>query len=106
MMVCCFGQMWAMSSKFFVDVPYDLLLSCIEHPLLTVDRLINYFLKCLDSILCNLYGNSDVSLIIDSEMHLSDALLVWVDAYAKQLENFSRTGEDCHGIFRQVSFDA
>uniref|UniRef100_A0A2N9IEU6 BACK domain-containing protein n=1 Tax=Fagus sylvatica TaxID=28930 RepID=A0A2N9IEU6_FAGSY len=66
--------MWAMSSKFFVDVPYDLLLSCIEHPLLTVD----------------------------SEMHLSDALLVWVDAYAKQLENFSRTGEDCHGIFRQI----
>ena len=45
MMVCCFGQMWAMSSKFFVDVPYNLLLSCIEHPLLTVDRLINYFLK-------------------------------------------------------------
>ncbi|KAF3956764.1 hypothetical protein CMV_018147 [Castanea mollissima] len=66
--------MWAMSSKLFVDVPYNLLLSCIEHPYLTVD----------------------------SEMHLSDALLVWVDANAKQLENFIITSKDCHGIFRQI----
>ncbi|XP_059463633.1 BTB/POZ domain-containing protein FBL11 isoform X2 [Corylus avellana] len=66
--------MWATSSKFFIDVPYKLLLSCTQHPHLT----------------------------IDSEMHLSDALLVWVDAYAEQLENFSRTGNDCHSIFRQV----
>ncbi|XP_075673106.1 uncharacterized protein LOC142642595 isoform X2 [Castanea sativa] len=64
--------MWAMSSKLFGDVPYNLLLSCIEHPHLTVH----------------------------SEMHLSDALLVWVDANAKQLENFV-TSKDCHGIFRQ-----
>lgn len=66
--------MWAMCSKLFGDVPYHLLLSCIEHPHLTVD----------------------------SEMHLSDALLVWVDANAKQLENFILTSKDCHGIFRQV----
>ncbi|XP_050243495.1 BTB/POZ domain-containing protein FBL11 isoform X34 [Quercus robur] len=66
--------MWAMSSKLFGDVPYHLLLSCIEHPHLTVD----------------------------SEMHLSDALLVWVDANAKQLENFILTSKDCHGIFRQI----
>ncbi|KAL4605802.1 hypothetical protein ACB092_09G055900 [Castanea dentata] len=66
--------MWAMSSKLFGDVPYNLLLSCIEHPYLTVD----------------------------SEMHLSDALLVWVDANAKQLENFIITSKDCHGIFRQI----
>ncbi|KAK7844396.1 btb/poz domain-containing protein fbl11 [Quercus suber] len=66
--------MWAMSSKLFGDVPYHLLLSCIEHPHLTVD----------------------------SEMHLSDALLVWVDANAKQLENFILTSKDCHDIFRQI----
>lgn len=36
------GQMWAMSSNFFIDVPYKLLLSCTEHPHLTVDRLIIY----------------------------------------------------------------
>ncbi|XP_062166562.1 BTB/POZ domain-containing protein FBL11 isoform X4 [Alnus glutinosa] len=66
--------MWAMSSKFFIDVPYKLLLSCTEHPHLTVD----------------------------SEMCLSEALLVWVDANAEQLENFSRTGDDCHNVFRQI----
>ncbi|KAM3695315.1 hypothetical protein ACJW31_07G122600 [Castanea mollissima] len=65
--------MWAMSSKLFGDVPYNFLLSWIEHPHLTVH----------------------------SEMHLSDALLVWVDANAKQLENFV-TSKDCHGIFRQI----
>lgn len=51
-----------------------------------------------------MFENSNVLLIFDSEMHLSDALLVWVDANAEQLENFSRTGDDCHSIFRQVSF--
>ncbi|XP_042941637.1 BTB/POZ domain-containing protein FBL11 isoform X7 [Carya illinoinensis] len=68
------GQMWAMTSKVFGNVPYNLLLSCLDHPYLTVD----------------------------SEMHLSDALLVWLNANSKQLENFSRTGEHCHGIFRHV----
>ena len=57
-------------------------------------------------MLYNLFGNSEISLIVYSEMHLSDALLVWVDANAKQLENFILTSKDCHGIFRQVSFDA
>ncbi|XP_041024898.1 BTB/POZ domain-containing protein FBL11 isoform X4 [Juglans microcarpa x Juglans regia] len=66
--------MWAMTSKVFGDVPYNLLLSCLDHPYLTVD----------------------------SEMHLSEALLVWLNANSKQLENFSRTGENCHGIFRHV----
>lgn len=41
------GQMWATSSKFFIDVPYKLLLSCTEHPDLTVDRLISYPLNIL-----------------------------------------------------------
>ncbi|XP_042941632.1 BTB/POZ domain-containing protein FBL11 isoform X3 [Carya illinoinensis] len=67
-------EMWAMTSKVFGNVPYNLLLSCLDHPYLTVD----------------------------SEMHLSDALLVWLNANSKQLENFSRTGEHCHGIFRHV----
>ena len=53
-----------------------------------------------------MFGNSNVLLIFDSEMHLSDALLVWVDAYAEQLEKFSRTDDDYHSIFRQVSFHA
>lgn len=53
-----------------------------------------------------MFGNSNVLLIFDSEMHLSDALLVWVDANAEQLENFSRTGDDCHNVFRQVNFHA
>ncbi|XP_018839777.1 BTB/POZ domain-containing protein FBL11 isoform X8 [Juglans regia] len=66
--------MWAMTSKVFGDVPYNLLLSCLDHPYLTVD----------------------------SEMHLSEALLVWLNANSKQLENFSRTGENCRGIFRHV----
>jgi hypothetical protein len=51
-----------------------------------------------------MFGNSNVLLIFDSEMHLSDALLVWVDVYAEQLEKISRMGDDCHSIFRQVSF--
>ena len=41
------GQMWATSSKFFIDVPYKMLLSCIEHPHLTIDRLISYPLNIL-----------------------------------------------------------
>lgn len=40
-MVDCFLQMYAMSSQSFVDIPYALLISCLEHPYLTVDRLGN-----------------------------------------------------------------
>ncbi|KAB1221289.1 BTB/POZ domain-containing protein FBL11 [Morella rubra] len=69
-----YPQMWAMSSESFGNVPYNLLLSCIGHPHLTVD----------------------------SEMHLSDALLVWINASEKQWENFSRHGNDRHSIFRQI----
>lgn len=32
-------QMWALHSSFFGKIPYKMLLSSIEHPHLTVDRL-------------------------------------------------------------------
>lgn len=38
-------QMWAMSHKSFVNIPYSLLLECVKHPSLTVDRSVNYPLK-------------------------------------------------------------
>ncbi|KAL5570633.1 hypothetical protein UlMin_027208 [Ulmus minor] len=66
--------MWVISCQSFVDVPYDLLLSCIKHPYLTVE----------------------------SEMHLSDALIVWVDANVEHLEGLCRTEDDCTSILKQI----
>ncbi|XP_037491020.1 BTB/POZ domain-containing protein FBL11 isoform X2 [Jatropha curcas] len=67
-------MMWAVSSKFFVDVPYNLLFRCVKHPYLT----------------------------IYSEMHLSDALLVWLNANRKQLEPLSNAGDDYNDILKQI----
>ncbi|URE49019.1 BTB POZ domain-containing protein [Musa troglodytarum] len=52
---CCYAnklqkKAWVTSSSSFPDIPYDLLHSCIEHPLLT----------------------------LDSERHLCEALLIWL----------------------------
>ncbi|KAJ9181420.1 hypothetical protein P3X46_009553 [Hevea brasiliensis] len=66
--------MWAISSKFFGDVPYNLLFRCIKHPDLTVY----------------------------SEMHLSDALLVWLNANTEKLQPFGKVEDDCTGILKQI----
>ncbi|PKI49309.1 hypothetical protein CRG98_030237 [Punica granatum] len=51
--------MYAASSQYFVDIPYTMLVSCLEHPQLT----------------------------LDSEMHLAEALLVWIDYNLRQVEH-------------------
>ncbi|KAK3043566.1 hypothetical protein RJ639_002145 [Escallonia herrerae] len=53
--------MWAISSNSFDDLPYDLLLSCLKHPYLT----------------------------IDSEKSLSDALLNWLAASEERKSNWT-----------------
>ncbi|OMO82139.1 hypothetical protein CCACVL1_12065 [Corchorus capsularis] len=66
--------MWAMSSNFFENIPYGLLLLCMKHPDLTVD----------------------------SEKHLSDALLIWLDSNTEQLERLSETECGFSGILKQI----
>ncbi|XP_034226541.1 BTB/POZ domain-containing protein FBL11 isoform X2 [Prunus dulcis] len=65
--------MWAISMNCFVDIPYDLLLSCVKH----------------------------MNLTVDSEMHLSNALLVWIDANTECMEGLSRNEDVCTGILKQ-----
>ncbi|XP_022634987.1 BTB/POZ domain-containing protein FBL11 isoform X3 [Vigna radiata var. radiata] len=66
--------MWAKCSKFFVKLPYDLLLSSVKHPHLTVD----------------------------SELHLSDALLLWLESNLESLERPSKTEDNCIEILKQI----
>ncbi|KAJ7976084.1 BTB/POZ domain-containing protein FBL11 [Quillaja saponaria] len=66
--------MWAMSSKFFEDVPYDMLLSCVKHPELT----------------------------IDSEMHLADALVHWLETNIEILESERKAESNCSHILKQI----
>ncbi|KAK4834351.1 hypothetical protein QYF36_021203 [Acer negundo] len=66
--------MWAMSTNFFGAIPYNLLLDCVKHPCLTVD----------------------------SEMHLSDALLIWLDGNTEQLDYSSRTEDDLTEILKEI----
>ncbi|XVE61524.1 hypothetical protein DITRI_Ditri06bG0047200 [Diplodiscus trichospermus] len=66
--------MWAMSNEIFKDVPHDLLLLCLKHPHLTVD----------------------------SEKHLSDALLIWLDSNTEQLERSSKTECEFSDILEQI----
>ncbi|KAK7244939.1 hypothetical protein RIF29_39768 [Crotalaria pallida] len=68
--------MWAMHSKFFGKIPYDMLLSSMKHPHLTVD----------------------------SEMHLADALLLWLGSNMENLESPSEAeAEDsCNGILKHI----
>ncbi|XP_014495994.1 BTB/POZ domain-containing protein FBL11 isoform X2 [Vigna radiata var. radiata] len=69
--------MWAKCSKFFVKLPYDLLLSSVKHPHLTVD----------------------------SELHLSDALLLWLESNLESLERPSKTEDNCIEILKQKFLD-
>ncbi|KAK7337205.1 hypothetical protein VNO77_17768 [Canavalia gladiata] len=66
--------MLAKHSKCFRKLPYDLLLSSVKHPHLTVD----------------------------SEMHLSDALLLWLEHNVENLERPSISEDNCNGILKQV----
>ncbi|GMN53177.1 hypothetical protein TIFTF001_022316 [Ficus carica] len=66
--------MWAVSCKSFVDVPYSLLLGCIKHQHLT----------------------------IESEMHLSDALLIWLDANTGDSEGLSTSDNYYGSILEQI----
>lgn len=47
-------QMWALSHKRFVNIPYNLLLDCVKHPCLTVDRSVNHpsksWINCLHDL--------------------------------------------------------
>ncbi|XP_062117547.1 BTB/POZ domain-containing protein FBL11 isoform X3 [Humulus lupulus] len=63
--------MWAVSCKSFVDVPYRLLQDCVKHPHLT----------------------------IQNEMHLSDALFMWIDASTKDLNKMEN---NCTDILKQI----
>ncbi|TKY62017.1 BTB/POZ domain-containing protein FBL11 [Spatholobus suberectus] len=66
--------MWAKHSKFFGKLPYDLLLSSVKHPHLTVD----------------------------SELHLSDALLLWLESNLENLERPSKAEDNYNGILKQI----
>lgn len=66
--------MWAVSCKSFVDVPYSLLLGCIKHQHLTTE----------------------------SEMHLSDALLIWLDANTGDSEGLSTSDNYYSSILEQI----
>ncbi|CAI9097792.1 OLC1v1034284C1 [Oldenlandia corymbosa var. corymbosa] len=65
---------WASSCKSFVDVPYQLLYSCIQHPFLTVD----------------------------SEKFLCDAILLWLYANVQQSGYLSINEDACTAILRQI----
>ncbi|XP_010553377.1 PREDICTED: BTB/POZ domain-containing protein FBL11 isoform X2 [Tarenaya hassleriana] len=64
------------SNKFFGNVPYELLMHCIKHPHLTVD----------------------------SEMHLADGLLVWLDANRRNLESSTSIQNDLIILMEQVHY--
>ncbi|KAM1196846.1 hypothetical protein ACFX2I_008519 [Malus domestica] len=66
--------MWAMCMNYFVDIPYDLLLSCVKH----------------------------MDLTVDSEMYLSNALLVWLDANTERMDGLSRNEDVCTGILKEI----
>ncbi|XP_045795974.1 BTB/POZ domain-containing protein FBL11 isoform X1 [Trifolium pratense] len=69
--------MWAKQNICFGKIPYNLLLSSVEHPHLT----------------------------IESEMHLSDALLLWLESNMENLERQSETEDNYIGILKQVHVD-
>ncbi|PON55995.1 hypothetical protein TorRG33x02_297610, partial [Trema orientale] len=66
--------MWAISCKSFVDVPYSLLHDCVKHPCLT----------------------------IESEMHLYEALFLWVDANTEDFEGLRGTENNYSSILKQI----
>jgi hypothetical protein len=96
--------MWAKQSNFFGEVPYNLLLSSVKHPHLTVDRLFMKWLHLIRCILLCMF--KDFNLIIyylHSEMHISDALLLWLESNMENLETRSEAEDNCNGILKQVS---
>ncbi|KAJ4980106.1 hypothetical protein NE237_010886 [Protea cynaroides] len=66
--------MWAMSCSSFLDVPFDLLSSCVEHPHLTVD----------------------------SERNLCEALLVWLASNAESCKHPDNTENHYVDILKKV----
>ncbi|XP_019455737.1 PREDICTED: BTB/POZ domain-containing protein FBL11-like isoform X1 [Lupinus angustifolius] len=68
--------MWATHCNSFGKIPYDMLLSSVKHPHLTVE----------------------------SEVHLADALLLWLGSNLENLESPSKAeAEDsCNGILKQI----
>ncbi|CAL5194201.1 unnamed protein product [Lathyrus oleraceus] len=69
--------MWAKQNNLFGKIPYNLLLSSVKHPHLTVD----------------------------SEMHLSDALLLWLESNMENLERLSEAEDNYNGILKQIRVD-
>ncbi|RVW47991.1 BTB/POZ domain-containing protein FBL11 [Vitis vinifera] len=67
--------MWAMSCNSYGNLPYNMLIACTRHPELTVD----------------------------SEKHLSDALLVWLAANPELSERSSCLEDDCTDVLKQVT---
>ncbi|KAJ8754075.1 hypothetical protein K2173_001973 [Erythroxylum novogranatense] len=66
--------MWALSSKFFKDIPYNLLLCSIKDPHLTVT----------------------------SEMHLSEGLLFWIHANTKQSQDLTDIEDGFGDVLKQI----
>ncbi|KAM7255015.1 hypothetical protein ACFE04_020256 [Oxalis oulophora] len=66
--------MWASSSKFFEDVPYNFLSSCLSHSHLT----------------------------IESEKHRSDALLLWLNARTEHMKDPSLTEADITDLLKLI----
>ncbi|KAJ0259689.1 BTB/POZ domain-containing protein FBL11 [Hirschfeldia incana] len=64
------------SDQYFGNVPYELLMCCIKHPHLTVH----------------------------SEMHLADALLVWLDSNKRMLDLSETSKDDIVNLMEQVRF--
>lgn len=68
------NMMWAIACDSFIDVPYNLLLSCIKHPYLTVN----------------------------SERHLAEALLSWIYAHVEEPKHDDRSKIDWINLLKQV----
>lgn len=96
--------MWAKKNNFFREVPYNLLLSSVKHPHLTVDRLFMKWLHLIHCILLCMFEDFNVIIYyLDSEMHLSDALLLWLESNMENLERRSEAEDNYNGILKQVS---
>lgn len=92
-------QAWAASSSSFVDISYTLLYSAIEHPELTVERLVTVASRLF---LCMLILYS--TWTFGSEAQLCEALLGWLSHNIGFRECFPINYEDsCYNILKKVS---
>ncbi|KAI4348997.1 hypothetical protein L6164_009656 [Bauhinia variegata] len=66
--------MWAIHTDSFRKIPYDMLLSSVNHPDLTVD----------------------------SEMHLSDALLIWLESNGENVASMIKVEDNCNAILKLI----